>query len=55
MEAQKKGSVGEFSFWLAGKNAWEVRNGKNEVIATRENLSDAFRECQRQYNMKGTK
>ncbi len=44
-EAIKKGSCGEFSYWLAGKTRWEVRTGSGEIVAVRQNLADAAQEA----------
>jgi len=43
--AQHKGSVGEFEFWLAGPQRWEVRRA-GKVVARATDLNKASRLAQ---------
>ena len=45
MDAIKKGRVGKYEYWLAGKMRWEVRR-EGVVMAVRANMSDCVRTCE---------
>lgn len=48
-EATKKGAVGAYEYWLAGKMRWEVRKN-GEVLAVKQNMSDAYQAAKRLYD-----
>lgn len=49
-QAVKKGAVGSYEYWLAGKMHWEIRKG-GEVVATARDLSGASTTARRLYQM----
>ena len=48
-EPEKKGRIGAYEYWLAGKMRWEVRKA-GEVLAVRTNMSECVQAAQRLYD-----